>query len=210
MLYGTAGATYTFKQSFLKTELLAGIMGPSSYAREIQNWLHDQLPDSDEVEGWEYQIPDQAIVNINIKGAYDFHPNASWFDVYGAAEARLGTLYIDASPALGIRIGQFEALSQSTGFGNTLLAPLDVQEIFFRSSIATTFTAFNATAQGNLFNRDFEYEIDDLSHFHTTISNGIHIAFNKMSLGYDNIFTFGKVIKDTQHIYGRLDFRYRF
>lgn len=210
LLYGTVGATYTFERSFIKTELLAGIMGPSSYAREIQDWLHSQLPDSDEVEGWEYQIPNQAIINFNVRGAYDFLPEATWFDIYAAAEARLGNLYIDATPSLGIRFGEFEALSQSTVFGNTLIAPMQVKEFFFRSSISATFTAFNATAQGNLFHRDFEYAVDDLSHFHTTISNGIYIAFKRISLGYDNIFTFGKVNKGAQHIYGRLDFRYRF
>ena len=210
LLYGTIGATYTFKRSFIKTELLLGIMGPSSYAQEIQNWLHSQLPDSDEVEGWEYQIPDQAIININIRGAYDFLPEADWFDIYASAETRIGNLYIDATPSLGIRLGKFEPLSKSTVFGNALIAPLKVKEFFLRSSISGTFTAFNGTAQGNLFNRDFVYAVDDLSHYHTTISNGIYITFNKVSLGYDNIITFGKVNKDAQHIFGRLDFRYRF
>jgi hypothetical protein len=210
LLYGTAGTTYTFKRSFVKTELLIGIMGPSAYAKEIQDWLHSQLPDSDEVEGWEYQIPDQAIINFNVSGAYDFLPESTWFDVYATAEARLGNLYIDATPSLGIRLGKYESLSQSTLFGNTLLAPLQVKEFFFRSSISGTFTAFNGTAQGNLFNRDFEYVVNNLSHFHTTISNGIYIAFKHISLGYDNIFTFGKVNKGVQHIYGRIDFRYRF
>ncbi|WP_345742937.1 lipid A-modifier LpxR family protein [Algibacter mikhailovii] len=210
LLYGTLKATYTFDQAFIKTEFLFGVMGPSAFAKEIQNWLHSQLPTSDEVEGWEYQIPDQAIINFNIQGTYSLRNIRDWFDIYASAEARLGNLYIDATPLIGLRIGKFMSLNKSTVFNNHLLAPLNVKEVFFRSSFAATFTAFNGTAQGNLFNNDFPYTLDSIHHFHTTLSNGIFIAFNKVSLGYDNIFTFGKVTKGSQHIYGRLNFRYRF
>lgn len=210
LLYGTLQATYTFKHSFIKTELLLGIMGPSAFAQDIQNWIHKQLPDSDEVEGWEYQIPDQAIININTKGAYNLTYLAHWLNIYASAEARIGNLYIDATPLIGVRIGRFESISHSSLFNNHLLAPFKVKEIFFRSAFATTFTAFNGTAQGRLFNNDFPYALSSVNHVHTTFSNGIFIAFNKISMGYDNILTFGKVNKGAQHIYGRINFRYRF
>ncbi|WP_136480078.1 lipid A-modifier LpxR family protein [Cognatitamlana onchidii] len=210
LLYGTLEANYIFKRSFVKTELLLGVMGPSAFAQEIQNWLHSQLPTSDEVEGWEYQIPDQVIINFNIQGAYTLHNFADWFDVYTSGEARFGNLYIDASPLIGLRIGKFESISKSSVFNNHLLAPLQVKEIFFRSSFAGTFALFNGTAQGNLFNNDFPYALDNINNFHTTISNGIFISFNRVSLSYDNIFTFGKVNKGAQHIYGKIDFKYRF
>lgn len=210
VLYSNLAATYTFKQSFIKTELLIGIMGPSAKAAEIQDWLHSKLPDSDEVKGWEFQIPDQALININVSGVYDFYPNSQIFDVFAMGEARLGNLYIDATPALGIRLGNFGSINQSSAFKNDILASINMREIYFKSTISTTFTAFNATAQGNIFGPKFKYALTDLSHIHSTLSNGVYITTKRFALGFENVFTFNKVNKNTSHIIGKFSFRYKF
>ena len=117
---------------------------------------------------------------------------------------------MDLTPLLGFRIGVFESLSQSNAFGNGLVLSKSVKEIYFRSTFSATATAYNGTAQGPLFNNDFEFVIDDLSHLHTSMSHGIFFTCSRFGASFDHIFTFGKVNKKVRHIYGRFSFTYRF
>lgn len=210
LFFGTLESTYAFKRSFFKSELLLGVMGPSSYAKEIQDWLHDKLPDSHPLKGWEFQIPDQLIMNLNLLVAYDFFPNATTFDVFAMGQARLGNLYIDATPTIGLRVGKFASLNKTSGLNNGLIASKDVQEIYFKSTFSATASAFNGTAQGNLFGDNFQHAVNELSYFYTSMTHGVFITGKRYSAGFDNVFSFGKVNKNARHIYGRLNFNYRF
>ena len=210
LLYGTLESTYALDRSFVKAEFLLGVMGPSSFAKEIQDWLHDKLPDSHPLKGWEFQIPNQVVLNLNVLVAYDFLPEATTFDVFAMGQARLGNLYIDATPTLGFRIGKFAPLTETSSLNNGLIASKSVQEIYFKSTFSATLSAFNGTAQGNLFGDDFQLAVNELSHFYMAMSHGVFVTGKRYSIGFDNVFTFGKVNKNTRHIYGRLNFSYRF
>ncbi len=207
LLYGTFDGTYTFKNSFIKTELYLGIMGPTALSKEIQDWIHDNIT---LIDGWEFQMPDQLILNINVSGAYDFNPESTWFNAYGMGEARIGNLYIDATPTIGFRIGKFGDFSTSAAFGNSLIAKKTLIEFYLRSSFSTTFTAFNGTAQGNIFTNDFQYAVENLSNFHTSMSHGIFVNLRNFGFSFDNTFTLGNVNKGVRFIYGRFSFAYRF
>ena len=210
LLYGTFDGTYIFKNSFIKTELYLGIMGPTALSKEIQDWIHDNITDDALIDGWEFQMPDQLILNINVSGAYDFNPESTWFNAYGMGEARIGNLYIDATPTIGFRIGKFGPFSTSAVFGNSLIAKKSLIEFYLRSSFSTTFTAFNGTAQGNIFSNDFQYAVENLSHFHTSMSHGIFVNLRNFGFSFDNTFTLGKVNKGVRFIYGSFTFNYRF
>jgi len=64
LLYGTFDVAYTFKDWFLRSELLLGVMGPSAQSKEIQDWIHDNITDDPRFDGWTLQMPDQLIVNL--------------------------------------------------------------------------------------------------------------------------------------------------
>ncbi|OZV68679.1 lipid A-modifier LpxR family protein [Winogradskyella aurantia] len=210
LLFGTFNVNYLFTNAFIKAELYLGIMGPSAYSREIQDWIHENITDDDLINGWEFQIPDQAIINFNFSAAQVVYSNNNWFELYAEGQARIGNLYIDTTPLLGFRLGKFASLSQSNAFGNGLVAPWKVKELFLRSSFSATASLFDGTAQGNIFNNDYAYRIEDLSHFHTSMSHGIFYSGYRFSASFDHIFTFGKVNKRARHIYGRFVFNYRF
>lgn len=210
LLFGTFDATYIFKRSFFKAQLYIGIMGPSARSQQIQDWFHKNITDDDLIEGWDFQIPDQLILNVNASYTYDFSPNATWLDIFGMIEARLGNMYIDATPAINFRFGKFGPLSTSSALGNGLIANTGINEIFIKSSFSASFVAFNGTAQGSLFNNDYEYAVMDLNPVHTSMSHGVFFTVKRFSFGYDNIFTFGKVNAKKRHIYGRFSFLYRF
>lgn len=210
LLFGVLGANYTFDRYYLRSELLLGVMGPASGAAEIQNWIHAKLPTSGLVEGWKYQLPNQLIANFNLKLTYDLTPNASLVDVFAASEARLGNLYIDFTPTIGVRIGKFNAIATSTGFNNDILAEIPLREIYFMSSVSGTIAAYNATAQGNIFGPKYEYASDSISNFHSTITNGVYISGKRYGISFKHIITHGKVVPNERHMYGILGLRYRF
>jgi hypothetical protein len=210
VLYGQLGANYTFTRSFVKARLLLGVIGPSAFARQLQDWIHENITEDGVLEGWEFQIPDQIIFNLDLIGTYDFMPETKGFDVYAKGHLRAGNLVIDARPLVGIRLGKFGPLTTSSPFGNGVLATKPISEFYLRSTVSAAFTLFNATAQGNLFDRDFEYAIKDFNQFHTAMSHGIFFRINRYSLGFDHIFTFGKSIKGVRHIYGRIHLEYTF
>lgn len=210
LLYGTLEGAYVFERSFLKAELLLGIMGPSALTREMQDWVHENITGDGIFDGWAYQVPDQLILNVRVSGAYDLLPDTRGFDAFVMGRARLGNLYVDATPSLGLRIGKFGPLGRSSAFGNILPASPTQKEIFFKSTVSATLTAFNGTAQGNLFRRDFEYAVEDMSRFHIEMTHGLYLSGKRYLLGFDHIFNYNKVVKDTRHIFARIEFMYRF
>ena len=210
LLYGTLEGTYALERSFFKMELLLGIMGPSALTREMQDWVHENITGDGIFDGWAYQVPDQIIVNLKVTGAYDLLPDSRGFDVYAMGSARFGNLHIDATPSLGLRIGKFGSFSQSSAFGNTLIASPSQKEIYLKSTVSATLTAFNGTAQGNIFRGDFEYAVEELSRFHVEMTHGLYLSGKRYVLGIDHIFTYNRVVKDTRHIFARIEFMYRF
>ena len=210
VLYGALEGTYAFERSFLKAEVLLGIMGPSALTREMQDWVHENITGDGIFDGWAYQVPDQIILNFRVSGVYDLLPDTRGFDVFAMGSARLGNLHVDATPSLGLRLGKFGPLGQSSAFGNSLIASLGQKEVYLKSTVSATFTAFNGTAQGNLFRSDFEYAVEDMSLFHVEMTHGIYISGKRYMLGFDHIFNYNKVVKDTRHIFARIEFMYRF
>jgi hypothetical protein len=210
LLYGTLEGTCVFEKSFLKAELLFGIMGPSALTREMQDWIHENITGDGIFDGWAYQVPDQVILNVRVSAAYDLLPGSRGFDVFAMGSARLGNLHIDATPSLGLRLGKFGPLGQSSAFGNTLLASPTQKEFFLRSTVSATLTAFNGTAQGNMFRGDFEYAVEDMSRFHIEMTHGLYFSGKRYLLGFDHIFSYNKVVKHTRHIFARIEFMYRF
>ncbi len=210
LFYGALEGTYVFERSFVKAEALVGIMGPSAMSKEMQDWVHENITGDGIFDGWAYQVPDQLIFNFQATMAYDLLPSGKWFDVFAMGNARVGNLHIDATPLLGLRIGKFGQLGQSSAFGNTLIAPAIQKEVFFRSTFSATATAYNGTAQGNLFTGGFEYAVQDMSHLHFGMTHGVYISGRRYALGFDHIFNFNKVVKGTRHIFARIEFIYRF
>lgn len=209
--YGTFDMNYTFKRSNLKSGVILGLMGENSHAGEIQTWFHQNITgDPIFKEEWKYQVPNQLIYNLNLEFTYDLLPQGKWLDVYAAAQAQLGNFRINATPSLGMRLGKFAKISESIGFDNSIFNDDSNFELFLQSSFSLTANIFDATAQGNLFTRDFEFGLEELNPFHSTFTHGIYIVYQQFSLGYEQYFTRGVTIKDGQHSYGRFLLKYRF
>ena len=210
LLFGAFKVTYAFERSFLRVGALLGVMGSASLAGDFQGWFHDKITDDPIFEEWRFQVPNQLIVNVDLTYAYDFMPQQNWLDIYGMLNTRFGNLYIDTTPTLGLRLGKFNKLSESVGMDNNILSNSSGIELFLQSSISSSLNIFDGTAQGNLFNSDFEYAVDKLSTLSTTLTQSIYFSSRCFSLGIEHYFTFGKVVPKEQHVYARTIFKYRF
>lgn len=83
--------------------LRLGMVGPSAQAEEVQTWYHE-LIGAHEPQGWEHQLPDEFIVNV------DYTLGGEWLqkDLRGAASCRLvpmgglsaGTYFTGASAGM--------------------------------------------------------------------------------------------------------------
>ncbi|MFS4491623.1 lipid A-modifier LpxR family protein [Maribacter sp. 2308TA10-17] len=208
--FATFKVTYAFERSFVRSGVILGVMGPASLAGNFQGWFHDKVTNDPVFEEWRFQVPNQLVMNIDLSYAHDFTPEQKWIDVYGMFNTRLGNLYIDATPTLGLRLGKFNILSESVGMENNILSTSSGIELFLQSSISSSINIFDGTAQGNLFNRDFEYAVDELNTISTTLTQSIYFSSRRFSLGIEHYFTFGKVVPKEQHSYARTIFKYRF
>ncbi|WP_282089674.1 lipid A-modifier LpxR family protein [Aquimarina algiphila] len=209
LLYAFLNTTYVFDRSFLKAEILTGILGPSSQAGNLQDWFHESISNDPIYDGWQFQLKDQFLVNMNLDYLYDFNPNNNWLNFFGKGNLKLGNLYIQAAPTAGFRLGKFEKPTHSVSFNNSILSPKKTTEIFFQFSIESRINLFNATIQGNLF-KDDPVSVSDLNNLSWHMNNEIHFSRNRLSLSV--IYSWSTGVLDTaqNHVFGIVGVAYRF
>ncbi|MBY0480264.1 MAG: lipid A deacylase LpxR family protein [Chitinophagaceae bacterium] len=93
------------KKLSFNSELLVGLIGPYSFAKETQQFVHQlihyQLP-----MGWDQQIPTDLILNLNFSVEKQLLQYKNWVDVIGGSEVKIGT-YINSISTYSIaRIGK--------------------------------------------------------------------------------------------------------
>ncbi len=210
LLYAFLNTTYTFDRSFFKPELISGILGPSSNADQIQYWFHKNITNDLKYDGWQFQLKDQFLINLNLDYLYDFNPNNNWLNFFGKGNIKFGNLHIQASPTVGFRLGKFEKPTHSIGFNNSILSSKKTTEIFFQFSVRPRFNLFNATIQGNLFKRNLTSTSSNLNFLSWHMNNEIHFLKNRFS--FSIIYSWStSVLKTTQnHVFGAIGTAYRF
>jgi len=101
--YPYAGALYAthslysynpVKKYSFQTELIAGIRGPESYAKQLQTWVHSVIH-YDKPMGWGNQLKTYVLLNINFTAEKQLLAIGNFIDVIGGARINAGS-YIDA------------------------------------------------------------------------------------------------------------------
>ncbi len=210
LLYAKLTTTYAFERSFLKLGVLSGVMGPSSQAGALQLYWHENISDDLQYEGWQFQNPDQLLLNTSAEFLYDLSPQKESLGFFIGGSAQLGTLYIDALPMAGFRLGLFQPLNKSVSFDNQLMGNPKKTEFFFQSKFGVGLVAFDGTAQGNILKSDSPFKINDLSNAYTTMIHGLYLSNDWISLGLVYTWEYGRVVAKSTHVYGRLQGSIRF
>jgi lipid A 3-O-deacylase len=101
--YPYAGALFTthslysinpVKKYSFQTELIAGIRGPASFAREVQTFVHSVI-NYDKPMGWDNQLGTYALLNINFTAEKQLLSIGNFIELIGGAQLAAGS-FIDA------------------------------------------------------------------------------------------------------------------
>lgn len=145
------------KESMLKYTVQAGVVGPSSRARQMQEFIHSTFGYK-RVRGWEYQIRDAAALQLGAFYSQKLY-RGDHIDLNFKANAVAGTVFTGANAGFLTRISLNPLLPifDSVLYGAALHsgnAPRDSRELFFYLSPGVNYQAYDATIQGSLFNDD--------------------------------------------------------
>ena len=108
ILYGTIGLDRRTWDTLDRFELQFGVVGPASFARQTQNFVHDIIGDP-EVRGWNAQLRNEPVFNLNAERIWRVPVAETGFgavDLLPAAGAQLGTIRVAASAGVRVRFGQ--------------------------------------------------------------------------------------------------------
>ncbi len=91
-------------------ELDLGIVGPESYAQDVQTWWHKNISDSPRPEGWDNQLKNEAgiLLNLERKWLMELTPQnyeGLQVDFLPSVGAALGNVYTYASAGGMFRLG---------------------------------------------------------------------------------------------------------
>lgn len=148
------------KGNNLQYGLALGVMGPASKAEEVQRGYHN-LINIYKVEGWSYQLNNEAGVNLDLQYSHPLSgtlKKKDIIDLHAVAKANVGNIFTNATAGLLFRIGLIERSSQSVAWNSRLhvASPdyLHDKEFFIFFQPEVMFQAYNATLQGGLFQDD--------------------------------------------------------
>lgn len=110
---------YSKKTTRKSIGLEIGVVGKASGGQGFQEWYHNALG-FPAPRGWEYQIPNEFIVNI--KGGFNrqFILSPGALDIISSTDFSLGTGFTHAMQRLDLRVGELQWLRNST-FTNALI-----------------------------------------------------------------------------------------
>jgi lipid A 3-O-deacylase len=156
---------FNSNESALKVSAELGIVGPSSLAEDGQDLLHNAVGFY-ELAGWEYQIKDEAAINLSVQYTRLIHRLVdNLADISLEGYANLGTTYNGAGIGVLMRAGNINQLFNTSylnaSIGNNAKTKgLVAREAFFYVKPQLNFIAYDATVQGSMFRNNSPVTFD--------------------------------------------------
>jgi lipid A 3-O-deacylase len=149
-------SSFANSNSVLQYGVTLGVVGPSSFGKDVQNWYHSWLHYG-RFTGWKYQVQDAFGADLHFSYARTVLQDTSWIKLVPVAEARLGTNFTNAGIGAVTCIGRFVANSHSALF-NARVEPktqtkASSAELFFYWYPQVILQGYNATVEGGMFGK---------------------------------------------------------
>ncbi len=198
-----------FKQSSLAMGFDIGILGPHSFAGDIQNWFHREFTGDPELTGWENQLGD--FFGINLKIDY-FKPiwRVKWLDASLELRNSIGTIFMFSEPGLTFRLGKFNPSHRSSDTGNRLLSQNSDTELFLGLGDFTKLSGYNATLQGNIFKGDSLFRQDEINNLILNARATMILAFHSFTMAVRYHWSDGEFNNGDEHQYMTISTAYQF
>ena len=146
-------ATNSIKKYSWQSELLLGVMGPPSMARQTQVYMH-RLVGYFKPNGWDYQLKTDLLLNVSVTGEKQLAHIKKAVELIGGAQAFTGTAFNRLSAWGTLRFGKMEPWFN--GYLSRYSTPKESrgrQQLYFLIRPAVEFTLSNALIGGGIFNR---------------------------------------------------------
>ncbi|MCF2443594.1 lipid A deacylase LpxR family protein [Dyadobacter sp. CY345] len=143
-------ASYNSEKKFdLQTEILFGVRGPASFARQTQVWIHQVINDETPM-GWKNQINTKALFNVNFTAEKQLASSGKVIEIIGGTQISAGTLTNSVAIYPLIRIGKFSSYFNGFISQYSNLANPGKMHVYFFMKPKITFVASNALIHGEL------------------------------------------------------------
>lgn len=185
------------------SELQVGILGPAALGKETQNGIHNNIPTTAPLIGWENQISNSPLINYSAS-IEKIVVNTNWFDFSGTSAVTLGLPFTNLGIGVKTRIGFFNSLPKDFEF-----IASQKWQIFLNLSACGSLIGYNATLQGGLFSENV-YTLSDINRFVGYASLGITAVYKKFKLEYSQNFNTPEFPNAVSHSWGYLSIKFGF
>lgn len=203
LLLGQGRDEYNNELNFISSlNFQIGFIGKNSFGNEIQNDIHNLLPNTGNVIGWENQIADELVANLS----FNFEKqliDGSFFSINWLADGKFGLPYLASGAGVKMVITNSKsyfsefALSSNGGF------------IFeFYGSVINQLVLYDATLQGGIFSKSIN-TISKINNINGVFEFGAEIGFQKFELQLGMIYSTPKAEQLKSHKWGFLQIGFR-
>lgn len=188
------------KKLQLATSLELGLIGPATFWKPVQTFLHKRLIPAPEPEGWGNQIKNDLILNYKVNLEKSIIQSNS-FLLNGNIEAIAGTMNDKLSTGLSIMIGEL-----NNPFQSYETAERKKWELYFFGQSLVNIVGYDATLQGGVFNKKSPYTLSSSQINHLTFQNQVGLIFHhkRFSLELSESFLSKEFKTGLRHIWGGL------
>jgi lipid A 3-O-deacylase len=146
-------STSPIKKYSWQSELMLGVLGPPSLARQTQESVH-HLVGYFKPNGWDYQLKTDLLLNMSVTGEKQLAHLAKAVELIGGAQAFAGTALNGLAAWSTLRFGKMEPYFNGyLSRYSTHYERKSRQQIYFMVRPAVELTLSNAFIGGGIFNR---------------------------------------------------------
>jgi hypothetical protein len=168
------------KKLNVQTEIIAGVMGPHSYAKEIQQFVHRVIGD-EQPRGWNNQLPNDILFNVNLSAEKQLSHVNNWLELMGGATVRAGSM-IDAAGLYGIvRVGRMNPYFNGLVDQNSAGAKNKRRQVYAIAKPAFGYMAYNSLLQGGFILKRNAIVSANINRLNIALDYGFTISWHNFS-----------------------------
>ena len=216
-LYGDFSINRIYKnEQILNTAIQVGFIGTNSFAKEVQDFIHD-IYGFQQAVGWKYQIKNAFALNFGVEYLKTIlKTKKKHFDVTWENNLNVGAVFTNIATGFYSRIG-FQPLQNitnsiafNTNLNNEQTNSFREIESFIYLKSMLRYALYDATLQGSFLNKK-SLVTKELIPLVFEVELGIKFTFSRFNFGYVINYNTNRsknLVYNSGHKYGRIAMSY--
>ncbi len=173
-----------FRKIKIISSLDIGIIGPGAMGGTIQDFIHNDYP-----AGWTNQIRNDLVVSYSCEVQKNL-VSTNRFELTGMVEGRIGSLYNNAGAGVMLHYGNYSSFHAVQNFNTHLPANGNSLRYNIFAHGELSYSAYDATLQGGLFNHASVYTLNrhEVSDLTGRWSAGFALQYRWFSFQVEQVF----------------------